>query len=213
MRRPSWTERILAILVLGGLYVFIAWTCAVGAEIPSPLAEVKETAEGIRQTVKDPNLTGEAKKKNRQARIRELLFMRLDFNEMAKRSLGSAWKNLTDPEKTEYIEVFSKFIEVFYRKRVFTASEFINSVDIKYSKERIDENFAEVEIKIADAPEDIAVLLKLHFVDGHWKAYDLIIANVSTILNWRSQFARVIQKKSFTELLQILKNKIIELDD
>ncbi len=213
MRRPSLIERFIAILLLGSLYFFIVRTCVYGAEIPSPLAEVKDTVESIRQTVKDPNLSGEAKKEKRHTRIRELMLERLDFEEMARRALGANWKGRTDSEKTEYTAVFCKFMEVFYRKRVFTAAEFINSIDIKYGKERIDGNFAEVEIKIVYAPEDIVVLLKLHLIEGHWKAYDVLIENVSAMLNWRSQFARIIQKSSFAALLQILKDKIIELDN
>jgi len=40
-----------------------------------------------------------------------------------------------------------------------------------------------------------------------WRAYDVIVEGISLVGNYRSQFNRVLQKKSFDELLQDLREK------
>src|SRR3989344_4959484 len=197
MHRPSWTERILAILLLGGFYVFLVWTLAVGAEIPSPLAEVRQTVTDLKNIVSNPKLKGAKNHEERRDRLREKILSRMDFDEMAKRSLGRHWLKLSDPEYMEYV----------YRKTVFESVDFIDSVSIRFLKERIDGEFAEVDLVIDSSPEDIKVTFKLRLVDGHWKAYDIVIANISQVQNNRSQFDRVITAHSFKKLLELLRGK------
>lgn len=206
--------RVLVSLGLVVLFLLIIMAfSAKSAGIPSPLSEVKGTIEGLKKVVIDPTLKSSSNKALRHERIRGLIFERINFDEMAKRSLGTHWKSIRDSEKIEYVSVFSKLVDVFYRTTLFTSVEFINSIDIKYGNERIDGDFAEVEIKIPDSPNDIKILLKMSLVGGHWKAYDIIIDNISTVQNWRSQFDRILQKKSFSEFLKQLKDKIEELEE
>ena len=44
-----------------------------------------------------------------------------------------------------------------------------------------------------------------------WRAYDVVIENVSLVSNYRSQFARVIQQSNCGELIKKLKTKQDEL--
>ena len=40
-----------------------------------------------------------------------------------------------------------------------------------------------------------------------WRAYDVVVENISLVNNYRSQFDRFLNKKSFDELLQELRDK------
>src|SRR3989338_4735509 len=111
MRRPSWIQRIIAILLIGGLYVFMAWTFANGAENTSPLEVVKNTIGALKKAV------------GNKAEIRRLILERVDFYEMGHRSMGRNWKNLSEAQRKEYLEVFEEYAEVFNRKSVFESIE------------------------------------------------------------------------------------------
>jgi len=178
-----------------------------GAEIPSALSEVRETIENLKKIVSDPKLKGEKNKDARRARIRSEILSRMDLGEMAKRSLGRHWKNLSDLERQEYLKVFPEYIQYVYRKMIFESVEFGESANIRFVKERVDGEFAEADIVIDSSPEDINITFKLRLADGHWKAYDLIIEGMSQVSNLRSQFDRIISKSSFAELLKQLRNK------
>jgi len=173
-----------------------------------PLEEVKSTVESIKQIVSNKALSKE--KKN--SLIHKLIVGRVDFDEMGKRALGRHWKDRTGAERKEYLDVFAKFIEVFYRNRVFNSVEFINSVAISY-KEKRDGEFTEVEVMVtAPNGEKYSFVLKLHLAQGHWMAYDFVIEDVSVVQNYRSQFDRIIEREGFASLLKRLREKIMELD-
>ena len=65
-----------------------------------------------------------------------------------------------------------------------------------------------VESKLFNANNDESpVIYRLKRIDGKWKVYDAVIANVSIVNNYRSQFDRVISKSSFEELKRVLRKK------
>ena len=202
------------ILVLSMLFVLLLGKVR-GAEISSPMADIKETVEKLKKIVSDPDLKGSAKKQERYGLIRDLLIERIDFKEMAMSSLGRNWRKITEAQQTKYIEVFSNFLEAFYRERLFNSIEFLESseVGVKYLKEIVEGDFASISIKISTTRgDDFSIIFKLHLVSGVWKAYDVVIENVSTIANWRAQFDRVILKKSFEKLLEDLEERTKELN-
>jgi ABC-type transporter MlaC component len=50
--------------------------------------QVRQTADKLLAILKDPQLKGESKKSERRDKLKEVLYQRFDFTEMAKRSLG-----------------------------------------------------------------------------------------------------------------------------
>ena len=48
---------------------------------------------------------------------------------------------------------------------------------------------------------------KLYLSPVGWRAYDVIVEGISLVNNYRSQFDRVLNKKSFDALLQDLREK------
>jgi ABC-type transporter MlaC component len=68
----------------------------INAFAESPIVEIKSTVDQVIQILTDPQLQGEARKQERRKRLREAIFVRFDFQEMAQRSrsaalLGSHW--------------------------------------------------------------------------------------------------------------------------
>jgi ligand-binding sensor domain-containing protein len=44
--------------------------------------------------------------------------------------------------------------------------------------------------------------------DGSWKVYDVVIENVSLVLNYRTQFNDILAKNTPEQLLEILRKKV-----
>jgi phospholipid transport system substrate-binding protein len=53
----------------------------------------------------------------------------------------------------------------------------------------------------------IKIGYKLHLTGGEWMVYDAVVDDVSTIRNYRSQFARVLKTSTLEELIQSLQAK------
>jgi phospholipid transport system substrate-binding protein len=64
----------------------------------------------------------------------------------------------------------------------------------------------DTKTRLKDGSE-YSVNYKLTFTPGGWRAYDVVVEGVSLVNNYRSQFDRLLSKKSFDELLQVLREK------
>ena len=147
----------------------------------SPIVEIRSTVDQTVQILTDPQLRGESRKQERRKRLRDAIFVRFDFQEMAQRSLGAHWQRRTPEEQREFIKVFSDLLEQTYVDKI----ESYNNEKFIYAHERIDGHYAEVSSKMRTSKgEEFTINYKLHRVGEDWKVYDLVIENVSLINNY-----------------------------
>jgi phospholipid transport system substrate-binding protein len=176
----------------------------------SPTVEIKSTVDQVIQILTNPQLQGEGKKQERRKRLREVIFVRFDFQEMAQRSLGAHWQRPTPKEQAEFIKVFSDLLEKTYVDKI----ESYNNEKFIYANERIDGPYAEVSSKMRTSKgEEFTINYKLHRVGEDWRVYDLVIENISLINNYRSQFNRILTGSGFNELVSRIKAKLSDKND
>jgi phospholipid transport system substrate-binding protein len=176
----------------------------------SPTPQIKSTVDQVIQILTNPQLQGEGKKQERRKRLRETIFARFDFQEMAQRSLGAHWQRRTPEEQTEFIKVFSDLLEQTYVDKI----ESYNNEKFIYANERIDGPYAEVSSKMRTAKgEEFTINYKLHRMGEDWRVYDLVIENISLINNYRSQFNRILTSSTYDELILRIKAKLSDNRD
>jgi len=169
-----------------------------------PTDIVKTTVDKVIQYLKDPLLKGAAKENDKRAKIRAAVTNVFDFGEMAKRSLGQYWKDRSDAERKEFVDLFSDLLERSYINKIESYSD----EKIVYDKETAEEDYAVVKTRfITKRREEIPVEYKLIKEDGKWGVYDLVIENVSLVNNYRTQFNKIIRTSSYQELVKKMKNK------
>jgi len=166
--------------------------------------QVQSAIEKVTAILNDPTLKSAAKKGERIERLRQVIFPKFDFAEMAKRSLGPNWQRRTPEEQQEFVKLFRELLENSYVENIDSYNgEKVNIVGDKEEKD-----FAQVNTKIVNNKgEEFAVDYRLLQSGGDWKIYDVVIENISVVNNYRSQFNRVIAKSSFEDLLQKLRDK------
>lgn len=194
-RNPGGKLLIWALLLLYPFNVFA----------DSPTVEIKSAVDQVIQILRNPQLQGEGSKQERRKKLREAIFVRFDFQEMAQRSLGAHWQRRTSEEQKEFIRVFSDLLEQTYVDKIesYTNEKFI------YMNERIDGRYAEAGSKMRTAKgEEFTINYKLHRVGEDWRVYDLVIENVSLMNNYRSQFNRIITSSSYDDLVMRIKRKL-----
>ena len=169
-----------------------------------PLQLVRTSVDKAVQILRDPNLQSQDKKSERIDRLREALHSIFDYEEMAKRALGTHWRRRTPAEQKEFVKVFRDFLERIYSDKI----DFYGGEEVRFGREFIDKGFAEVESTLIKSKgEELAVVYKLRQRDGQWKVYDAVVENISIINNYRSQFDRVISRSSYEELVKRLQEK------
>jgi len=174
------------------------------AHAGEPLEHVRTAVDQAIQILKDPNLKSNDKKSERVDRLKKIVNPLFDYEEMAKRALGSHWRKRSSAEQEEFVKVFRDFLERIYSDKI----DLYNGEKILFTKERLDQDYAEVDSSVIDQKgEEFSVIYKLRRVEGRWKVYDVVVENISIVNNYRSQFNRVISKSSFEELLKKIREK------
>ena len=173
----------------------------------SPTVQIRSMVDQMLRILTDPSLQGDSKKVERYRLSRETIVARFDFNEMAKRSLGSHWRRRTHEERRKFVRIFSDLLEKTY----LTKLDYYNGEKFIYTDEKIDRDYAEVRSKVHTSNgKEFTIGYKLHLVGNDWKIYDVVVEDISVVNNYRSQFSRIIAKSSYEELVAKIKEKIAE---
>jgi phospholipid transport system substrate-binding protein len=190
--------------LLIGLLSFL--TLALPASAGAPTDQVRATVDNIAAILKNPALKTDAKKNERREQLRQAIFSRFDFTEMAKRSLGSHWRKLSPQDQEEFTRLFTDLLERAYIDQI----EAYNDEKFVYVKETIDQDFAEVQSRIITPKGEYSLNYRLHAVGPEWKVYDVVVENISLVNNYRSQFSRIIANQSYQELVRRMKSRQIQ---
>jgi phospholipid transport system substrate-binding protein len=189
-----------------GLGILLLFMESVWAAAGVPGDQVRQTTDKLLAILKDPQLKGESKKSERRNKLKEVLYQRFDFTEMAKRSLGSEWRRRSPEEQKEFVKLFTDLLERAYLDKI----ESYSGESFQYLKEREDDNnYAQVDTKLVDNKgQEFSINYRLYNMKGDWKVYDVVIENVSLINNYRAQFNRVLATSSYEELVNRMKGKL-----
>jgi len=175
---------------------------SLAGEVTSALAV---SVDKIFAILGDPEMKGDEKKPERQSKIRVVLGESFDYEEISKRALGKEWKKLNAGQRTEFVGVFRKLLENTY----MSAFEKYSTEEVKYESEReLGKGKFVVKTKVASASKVIPIHYNLMNRDGNWLVYDVKIEGVGLVKNYRSQFRKVISKKSYEALVKQLKEKV-----
>jgi phospholipid transport system substrate-binding protein len=176
----------------------LSW--AITAQAGLPTEQTKATVDKVISILQQPA----PKNEDRRRQLRDVIYSRFDFPEMAKRSLGPHWSRRTPEEQQEFTKVFADLLESSYLDKI----EGYNGEKVTYTREQQDKDNAEVFTKVLTKKgEEYSINYKLHAVDGEWKVYDVVVEDISLVNNYRSQFNRILANGSFDELLKKLQQK------
>lgn len=181
----------------GAALILLAISGRAAAQTPGQ--QVQDTIQRVTAIVCSP--AGDASE--RRDAVKRLLAPRFDWHEMARQTLGKHWPS-APAKQDEFVVTFTEFMGNSYIGQIGAYKD----EKIIYLGERRETNRAQVDTKLVPAKGDsLSVNYKLHQIDGEWKIYDVVIADISLVNNYRSQFNRILAKSSFDDLLRQLREK------
>src|SRR5262245_13936413 len=170
----------------------------------SPALEyLKTNLASMQQVLTDPKLAGDEHLLQRRKLVRVVLQQLFDFPEMSRRALGANARRYKD-RLGEFTPLFVDFLEHSYMGTL----EKNGDAKIQYTREIPDGENLQINTKtrLRDNSE-YSVDYKLYLSSAGWRVYDVSVEGISLVNNYRSQFDRVLGKKSFDALLQDLREK------
>jgi phospholipid transport system substrate-binding protein len=184
-----------------GLLVLSISTSALAGE-PSAEGFIKAKQTELSSLLKKGKGAGIDKK------VDDVFDQMLDYEALAKESLGKHWDELKDAEKKDFQEVLKKLVKNAYRKNLKKTLDY----DVTFKGEGKAKKGMLVKTvaknKKNDREEPVSIDYLLHKVDGKWRVYDIVTEGSSLVGNYRSQFRRVIKQKGFPELMARMKKKL-----
>lgn len=176
------------------------------ASAGEPLEKIRETVNNVLAILSDESLQGSTEL--RREKIRQVVYQRFGFEEMAKRSLGRHWRELNEDQRQEFVGVFSDLLERSYIGKVESAG---TDSQVNYVRETIDdEGYASIQTVIISNREsrfEVEYRLLKHESNMPWEVYDIVIEGVSLINNYRTQFNNIIHRSGYDGLVKQLRLK------
>ncbi len=188
-------------IVIGLGAVLLIALCVPAYSDPDPMDTVKSYISQGMEIVGNKGLSRDAKIKKIEALYEKMV----DEEELARRSLGRYWKNLTPEQQKEFIPLFRRVLENAYIDKILS----YNNEKIVFTKQsKTSGNMAEVNSKVIMASKEIPITYRVIMKDGTWKVYDFVIENISLVQNYRSQFNSILAKETPAQLIETLKKKV-----
>ena len=200
---PKLLNRTLARLALISLL-----TLAAPAAAAEPQQVVKNVIDQVLDVLKNPAYAGSAQKQQRRRLAKQLVDRHFDYREMAKRSLGAAWNNLSNAQRDDFVGLFAELLEDSYAGKI---EHYVGNLRIDYTGQSVEGGYAEVRTVVVQPNDRIPITYRLTNASGDWMVYDVVIDGVGLVSNYRFQFARVINQSSYNGLVDRLRTRVNEL--
>lgn len=133
------------------------------------------------------------------------------FDIIIQRAMGRNWNKLDDPQKSQLTSLVTDLVLRTYTRELNNGPKptlkFGRARALTESKSKI-----EIESKVGLKGTEVNLSYRLANIKGRgWQVYDVLLEGVSMVSNYRKQFDEHFQKKSAADLIDLLKNKLKEV--
>ena len=199
LRRKHHTAGCLLSLVL-------LFGTVVVATAGAPTEQMRQTVNELVAIFENPALSSPDRAPERRAQIQQVLAQRFAYEDMAQRSLGRHWNDLTAAQRQAFIPLFSSLLAQVHTRRIEKYGGQQKSVVFKDEVLHPD-GTASVHLAIVDprdstVNEDMEYRLQKH--QDVWMVHDLLLDGGSIVTNFRTQFDQIIRQESYAELVRRL---------
>lgn len=170
-----------------------------------PLDAVQANVNKVLEVLRDPKLKAASAKEIQKEKLRLVYDRMFDDVELSKRTLARNWNSLDVAQRKEFVLLFRQVLEKAYIDKILAYTD----EKIVFERETmVSGTQAEVQTKIVTSSKQIPISYRVLLKDGAWKVYDVVIENVSLVLNYRTQFNDILTKDKPEALLEILRKKV-----
>lgn len=163
-----------------------------------PVAVIRNKDQELQKLLRDKNAG------QKTGQIKTLINGIFDFEELGRRALGNKiWPTLTPAQQPRFVAAFKAMVENSSVKKL----EVYQSDSTRYDAPEVDGDKATVTAHVFNKGQESIVAYKLLNKNGTWKAWDLVIDDLSTAGNYGDQFRKILQTSKVDELIAKLEKK------
>lgn len=171
----------------------------------APTEALRGYVDRIFAVLDDPALKAETHAASRHRALRALLDEAVDFQEAARRSLGSHWDARTPDDRSHFVRLFADVIDKAVLGRLSHDGEHMT-----YADETVIGADATVHARAvgkSGGDGTLVVFSMRQDATGTWRIADVSFSGMSLVGMYRAQFARIIRATSYEGLVTRLEIK------
>jgi phospholipid transport system substrate-binding protein len=170
-----------------------------------PLDTVQANVNKVLEVLRDPKLKAASAKEIEKEKLRLIYERMFDDVELSKRTLARHWNSMNVAQRKEFVLLFRQVLEKAYIDKILAYT----NEKIVFDREiMISETQAEIQTQVITSSKEIPIFYRVILKNGAWKVYDVVVENVSLVLNYRTQFNDILAKDTPEQLLEILRKKV-----
>lgn len=166
-------------------------------------AIVRDSVTKALEVLEDPALQGKAKRRERHAKLRSLSDEVFNWRAMSQRSLGIHWRELSEPQRTRFVDTFEELLANHYLRQI---DQFSGKETVRYVATEGTVDGAVVKMKIVTRSRE-EVPLDFLMGEGH-RVFDVSIEGVSIANHYRGSFDRLLVNGDFESMMKRLERKV-----
>jgi len=199
-------------LLFSLLFIFVVSISPVLAQEESPDAMIKKVTDDVLNIVRqDKDIqSGNTKKAIELVEVKVL--PNFNFQRMTALALGRDWNKATPEQKRRLSEEFKTLLVRTYSNALTGYKD----QTIRYKPTKMQSGDTEVLVKtevVQPGSKPIQLDYSLEKQADGWKVYDVIVAGVSLVTNYRDTFGQEVRANGIDGLVQMIatKNKQLEV--
>jgi phospholipid transport system substrate-binding protein len=181
------------------------------ADAPAPDALVKSVTDDVITIVRQDKAiqSGDARKAVELVESRVL--PNFDFAHMTRLAVGKDWKQATPEQKTALVQEFKTLLVRTYSNAL---TQYKNQqIDYKPFKGKPEDTDVVVRTEVRQpGAKPVQLDYALDRQGDSWKVYDVMVAGVSLVTNYRETFAQEVRNGGIDGLLKSLRDKNKQLE-
>jgi len=196
-RLSAWALLSLAVVLLGDPKP------AIGEPLEEPQQVVQRVSEGLRRALREDRRLLETDPAYVHRLVDELFMPNVDFRRTCAIVLGAFWKQATAAQR----DLFGVQFKTLLINTYATAVNELSAWEIRYLPLRQKPGDMDVLVRtqvLQPHGEPIDVDYRMHRAGERWLAYDVKVAGVSLLANYRSSFQRMARQKGVAGLIDEL---------
>lgn len=203
-------QGLFRLLALAGL-VLMALPAAAQSSAATPEALVREVSNAVLDAIRADKQLAAGDIARIQKLVDEKILPYTDFSRMTQLAAGRGWRNATPEQRAALTTEFRQLLVRTYSGAVSQVRD--HKIELKPSRAQpsADEAVVRTEL-VASRGEPIQLDYRLVKTEAGWKIYDVNVAGVWLVENYRVQFAQAINAGGVDGLIKQLadRNRALE---
>jgi len=170
----------------------------------SPTESVRSMITDVLAVLGNEALKQPGWSEERRQQMERVIRHRVNFRQMAHRSLGSSWSMLGEKARQEFVGLFVKLL----RDTVANKIDQYYDEQILYLIEQRASGCAQVRTTLIGPKVDTSLDFRLEEQSGEWLVYDKVGDGISTVKNYRTQFRQIIRDNTYAGLVEKMKHRV-----